>query len=319
MGGDRRLGPVVVAVLSAPAVISGQYGYPPPGLPSAGPGAVQFSPLVPGASELEEIAPGALAAMTMLAPPGTIERRYVLALSLKLLAEGGRLTVMAPKDKGGSRLRAELEAFGCEVAESSKKHHRICVALKPAAPAPAIEFALLEGGPQLTMPSGLWSQPGVFSWNRPDPGSELLIKSLPPLSGAVADFGCGNGYLAKEVLGWSAVSRLTLADIDRRAVRAARRNIDDPRADIRWADVRDLELEGLDFVVMNPPFHDGGAEDRALGQAFIRKARESLRTGGLLLMVANRHLPYERVLGEAFKAVTLKAETNLYKVYEARR
>ena len=31
-------------------------------------------------------------------------------------------------------------------------------------------------------------------------------------------------------------------------------------------------LQDLDFVVMNPPFHDGGTEDRSLGEAFIRRA-----------------------------------------------
>ena len=54
---------------------------------------------------------------------------------------------------------------------------------------------------------------------------------------------------------------------------------------------------------MNPPFHDGGTEDQALGQAFIRRAAEALRPGGTLWLVANRHLPYEATLSAAFKTV----------------
>ena len=65
--------------------------------------------------------------MVMLAPPGAVERRYALALALRLLPPGAPLTVMAPKTKGGSRLRKELEAFGCAVAETARRHHRICV------------------------------------------------------------------------------------------------------------------------------------------------------------------------------------------------
>ena len=87
-----------------------------------------------------------------------------------------------------------------------------------------------------------------------------------------------------------------------------------------WADVRRApELADLDFIVMNPPFHDGGAEDKSLGQAFIGRAHAILRKGGVLWLVANRHLPYEAALNAQFARVTLKAQVSGYKVYEARR
>jgi 16S rRNA (guanine1207-N2)-methyltransferase len=72
-------------------------------------------------------------------------------------------------------------------------------------------------------------------------------------------------------------------------------------------------------VVMNPPFHDGGTEDRALGVAFIAAAAKALRKGGVCWLTANRHLPYEAPLDEAFAKVTLKAERGGYKIYEARK
>ena len=94
----------------------------------------------------------------------------------------------------------------------------------------------------------------------------------------------------------------------------------DARARFHWSDVRAApDLSGLDFVVMNPPFHDGGAEDKALGQAFIRRGRDMLRKGGAMWLVANRHLPYEAVLNEQFSAVTPRADKAGFKVYEARR
>ena len=110
-------------------------------------------------------------------------------------------------------------------------------------------------------------------------------------------------------------------ELDRRAFDCARRNVEDPRVSVEWADVRKVAepLADLDFVVMNPPFHDGGAEDRALGQAFIRAASSALRKGGTLWLTANRHLPYEAVLNEAFKVVKPVADAGGFKVYEARR
>jgi len=41
--------------------------------------AIQFSPLIPSASALELQDEGTLGSMTMLAPPGTLERRYAIA------------------------------------------------------------------------------------------------------------------------------------------------------------------------------------------------------------------------------------------------
>ncbi len=136
-----------------------------------------------------------------------------------------------------------------------------------------------------------------------------MIENLPALSGRGADLGCGLGILAHAVLASPKVTALALVDNDRRAVEASRRNVDDPRVTVTWADARatDAVPERLDFVVMNPPFHDGGAEDRALGQAFIRRAAASLRPGGTLWLTANTHLPYEATLGEVFKEVTQRA------------
>ncbi|HEX7758734.1 MAG TPA: class I SAM-dependent methyltransferase [Caulobacteraceae bacterium] len=294
------------------------YGAPSPALAVAPAGAMQVSPLVPGAASLEGLADGGLESLVMQVPPGTAERRYAVAQALRALKVGGRLTVLALKDKGGSRLRKELEAFGCTAAETAKHHHRICVVLRPAAPT-GVEAAIEAGAPRVLEDTGLWTQPGVFSWDRLDPGTALLTASLPALAGAGADFGCGIGVLARAVLASPKVTRLSLIDTDRRAVEAARRNVVDPRAAVEWADARTSGLADLKFVVMNPPFHDGGAEDKALGQAFIRAAHGALGKGGVLWMVANRHLPYEGVLTELFKAVNQRGDKGGFKVFEARK
>jgi len=298
---------------------SGVYGAPPAELAQTPEGATQFSPLIPGSARLEEQPEKSLGEITVLAPPGTVERRYVIALALRTLAPGGSLTVLAPKDKGGSRIAKELMGFGCEVSETARRHHRICTVMRPSEPIGTNE-AIAEGGPRLDAALGLWTWPGAFSWNRIDPGSALLEQTLPPLSGRGADFGCGIGILARTILASPKVESLALIDIDRRAVEMAARNLDDPRALVGWADLRSgTDLKGLDFVVMNPPFHDGGAEDQSLGQAFIRRAAEALRPGGTLWLVANRHLPYEAVLKSAFKRVTPKTEAAGYKIYEAQK
>lgn len=292
------------------------YGRPPAVFDPPG-DAVQTSPLIPGSMPLESVPEGSADAAMIYAPPGVLERCHTLALALRALKPGGRLDVMAPKDKGGSRLKKELEAFGVEVGESAKAHHRRCVVVKPDT-VEGLDEAIESGAPRIVPGLEAWSQPGVFAWDRVDAGTLLLAQALPPLKGAGADLGCGYGALATVVLRSPAVTSLRLIDLDRRAVEAARRNVDDPRASFDWADARTVEAGGdLDFVVMNPPFHDGGAEDRRLGQAFIRQAAAMLKKGGVLWLVANRHLPYEADITAAFKRSRPVADKGGYKVIEA--
>ncbi len=217
-------------------------------------------------------------------------------------------------------MKKALEGFGCAVDETARRHQRICHVTRPADCA-GLDAAIAAGALQLVRPPGLWSQPGVFSWDHVDPGSAALVAALPTLSGAGADLGCGIGVLARAVLESPAVTALSLVDIDRRAIAAARRNVEDPRAVFIQADVRDpaLALADLDFVVMNPPFHDGGAEDRALGQVFIQRAAAMLRRGGVCWMVANVGMPYEAVLKTHFAAVTPLGQARGYKLFEARK
>jgi 16S rRNA (guanine1207-N2)-methyltransferase len=292
------------------------YGLPPLELYQRSRDEAQTSPLIPGAQALEDLAAGSLDEATVLAPPGAVERRYVLALVLRALKPGATLVAMAPKDKGGSRLKKELEAFGCAAEDSAKRHHRICHVERPAVLA-GIDAAIAEGAPRIV--GGLWTQPGVFSWDRLDPGTAALVKALPPLAGQGADLGCGIGVLAHAVLTSPAVTRLHLIDVDRRAVDCARRNVDDPRAEFAWADATTLPLDGLDFVVMNPPFHDAGWETKALGQRFIEAAHRALRKGGVLWMVANLHLPYEGVLEPLFARAERLDGGEPYKVFEAKK
>jgi 16S rRNA (guanine1207-N2)-methyltransferase len=296
---------------------TGVYGAPPADLADVAADSIQFSPLMPGAASLEDLAEQSLDAITILAPPGTRERRYVLALALRAVKPGGALTALAPKDRGGARLRKELTDFGCDVRDEARGHHRIVTCARPAAP--DIAAAIDDGNPRITGDLGVWSQPGVFSWDRLDPGSELLLEHLPHQSGRGADFGCGIGVLARAVLASPKVTELSLIDIDRRAVACAEHNVLDPRARFLWADVRKAELADLDFVVMNAPFHDAGIEDKTLAQSFVKRAAEVLHKGGVLWLVANRHLPYEAILTPLFKRAELVIETGGYKIYEARK
>jgi 16S rRNA (guanine1207-N2)-methyltransferase len=294
------------------------YGDVPHDLADIAPGSVQVSPLVPGAESLEALQPESCDGLVMRAPPNTLERRHEMALALRALRPGAGFVILAAKDKGGTRLGKELASFGTEVTDQPRHHHRICSGVRPAT-LQGIEEAIADGAPRLVPELNLWSQPGLFSWDRFDIGSAVLIDVLPQLSGQVGDFGCGYGLLSLAALRGDAVTAVIGFDLDRRAIAAACRNIRDPRFRAVWTDLaaKGAGISNLDAIVMNPPFHHAGVEDQALGQALIGRAAEALRHGGVLWLTANRHLPYEAVLKARFRNVRLITEDGGFKIFQA--
>jgi 16S rRNA (guanine1207-N2)-methyltransferase len=294
------------------------YGQIPFGLAEVPEDGLQVSPMFPSQAALESLTEATYTSLTMYAPANTAERQHDIALALRALVPASLIVVIAPKDKGGSRLAKELTAFGVQVSDNPKRHHRICAGIVPNT-LRGLDEAIAAGSLQLAPKTGLMGQPGIFSWDRVDAGTALLLEALPSLYGRVADLGCGTGLLSQAVLKSTKVKALTGFDCDRRALAACAQNISDDRFAGVWTDLRTQGsgTTGLDFIVTNPPFHDKGIEDQTLGLTFIKVAAQSLRTGGSLWLTANRHLPYEAVLAASFKSVSVKAQANGFKVFEA--
>ncbi len=166
---------------------------------------------------------------------------------------------------------------------------------------------------------GYVTAPGGFSADGADRGSEILVALAPSMKGRVADLGAGWGYLSAEILAeQAAITHLDLIEADFDMLEAARVNVDDPRAAFHWADVtRFAPDEPYDAIIANPPFHIGRRADPGLGRAFILAAARMLKPSGKFIMVANRHLPYEAALKDAFGTGRLLGELEGYKLYEA--
>ena len=84
-----------------------------------------------------------------------------------------------------------------------------------------------------------------------------------------------------------------------------------------WHDVTRGLNSCYDFIVTNPPFHQGRADLPQIGRAFIVAAAAALQPGGRFWLVANRHLPYEAELAKHFKRVHCVVEAKGFKVMEA--
>lgn len=266
--------------------------------------------------KVAEVAEGTFAAAVLFLPRAKALARALIHQAAGSVAIGAPIWVDGQKTDGVDTALKDAKARAEVGLALSKSHGRV---FSFANPGPAA-FADWQAQPHSPVP-GFVTRPGVFSADGIDPGSALLAQHLPrDLKGKGADLGAGWGWLSAQILTCPKVRELHLVEAEADALACARENITDERAQFHWADAtRFAPGKTLDFVVMNPPFHQGRAADPALGAAFIRAAQKLLHAKGQLWMVANRTLPYEEALSAAFLQVTPVALGNGFKVLHANR
>lgn len=279
---------------------------------------------VTGAIRADEDADDGPAAILVALPAQRDHALGLLAAAHEVLRPGGLLVVAGGNDSGGRRLADDLGPHVDTLHTTAKYKSRIVWYRKQAGA--AMPESWRDGvTPRVHPGHGLWSVPGIFSWDRIDPASALLIPHIPEdQTGVFVDAGCGYGAITLAIARRNPqAARIIAIDADARALAMCRRNVEDVPAAARietlWADFtagKDGRI--ADFVVMNPPFHHGKHESIVLGQGFIARAAAILRPGGRLLMVANVHLPYERTLHEHFRDIDRLHETGGFKIFSAR-
>lgn len=292
-----------------------------------------FKPLVDGLRQAgldvqPELADTAGASLVLVLPPRQRdEAQALLARAVAMAAPGARVVAAVANDEGAKSREKDLQQLAGLDGTLTKFHCRVFWT-PPLTGAHDAALAARWGradAPRDILGGRFRSRPGVFAWDRIDPASALLAAHLPgDLAGRGADLGAGWGYLSAEVLArCPGVAALDLHEAEARALELARDNLSAHGAraalSFHWHDVTaGLAEGGYDFIVSNPPFHAHDRGDRPeLGQRFIEVAAQSLRPGGRLLLVANRHLPYEATLAQAFSAQRVLAEGGGFKVIEA--
>ncbi len=250
---------------------------------------------------------------------GQNERR--IADAIERVLPGGLVVVAGGKEDGIDSLRRRINAL-LPLEGHLPKHHGLAFWYRSAGDEAA--SVLRAANPDVVVEGRFHAAPGMFSFDRIDAGSKLLVANLPDdLKGNVADFCAGWGYLAAEVAARSpGLTGLDLYEADFEALEAAKGNIGKASFEPRffWTDLLSETVERrYDVIVMNPPFHRSQAAEPEIGAGMIRAASKALRPGGRLFMVANRQLPYEQVLSAAFASHAEIARDSIFKVFSARR
>ncbi|WP_456368938.1 class I SAM-dependent methyltransferase [Thermococcus sp.] len=158
---------------------------------------------------------------------------------------------------------------------------------------------------------------GVFSFGKLDRGTELLIGSMIlERNWRVLDLGCGYGAIG--VVASRFVDYVVMTDINRRAVKIARKNlkINGVRnAEVRWGNLYEpVKDEKFDTIITNPPVHAG----KDVLREIVINAPRHLNDGGLLQLVikTKQGARYVRsIMSETFTDVKELAKGSGYRVY----
>ena len=248
-----------------------------------------------------------------------------MAQAFEHLSDNGKLMVACENQYGAKSYESALKKLAGHAGSTAKSKCRLFSAKKTATFNAELQQQWLnETKPSIMDSHGLWAQAGLFSWKTADIGSQLLLKHLPVFQGKGMDLCCGYGLLSTQVLKTShSITQLHLVEAESLALDCAKKNVveyDSTAVSFHHLDAANESLpKHLNFVVCNPPFHTGQNRDVELGQTIVNKACGALTHGGELYLVANRQLPYEKILKEYLREVECLAASDGFKVLRGKK
>lgn len=277
--------------------------------------------------------PGLFDVVLMALPKGRdLARLYVLA-AFRALRDGGRLYLAGANHAGIKSAIGDAEAlFGPSTLLAYRRSNRVVQFIKEPSDEPlpeAYRVPGLEAGTYQRFEVAVQghtyavrSRPGVFSWQGLDPGTAMLLESLEVrASDEVLDVGAGYGIIGLHAAQRVGADHVTLVDVDLLAIDSAKQTLQANGVEgvemllgdgVAAAGEREFSL-----IVSNPPFHSGHAKEAEMVHALIDDAQRALRPRGRLVLVANRFLPYNRLLERVFGPVETLAQDARYHVLSA--
>lgn len=160
----------------------------------------------------------------------------------------------------------------------------------------------------------------VFCFGKLDIGSRFMLENFPQGDfEAVVDLGCGNGLLGLQALKHYPKAKVSFCDESAMALASAKNNVSlnflERLADCEFNHDNALQHQAdnsADLVLCNPPFHQQNTISTHIAQQMFRDAKRCLRSGGQLIVVANRHLGYHPLLKSYFGGYKLLASNNKF-------
>lgn len=219
------------------------------------------------------------------------------------------------------------EVFGSVEASLARQKARVLTVREPH-PAAA---TVLDRWPERLRDeqSGLWvsAHGAAFAGTAVDIGTRFLLSVLDeavPEARTAIDLGCGTGVLASALAVARPGLHVTATDQSAAAVASAAATATANGVADRVTVVRDDGLASqpdasADLIVLNPPFHIGGAVHTGIAHRMFADAGRVLAPGGELWTVWNSHLGYRPALERAVGPTRQIARNPKFTVTASRR
>jgi len=128
---------------------------------------------------------------------------------------------------------------------------------------------------------------GLFSCDKIDDASLILVQNIPPLAGKLLDLGCGYGFIGVALAKKNKIS-LTQSDVNAVALDYAEKNARENGVSARaiHSDCFEKIDDTFDFITLNPPIHAG---KETMYKMYENSAAHLNENGALFVVIQKKH------------------------------
>lgn len=258
-------------------------------------------------------------------PKSKAELNFTLAMIAPYLTEETKVLFIGEK-KGGIQSLPKLtnELLSCCQKVDAARHCLLFVGLfnpehltKPFKLSSWFKkYHITVEGIDLTIAS----LPGVFSQQKLDTGTALLLSNLPKImKGKTLDFGCGAGVISCFIGKKFNETELFLLDVSALALKSAQEtlSLNELSGHVFPSNSLSDVKEKFQHVVSNPPFHQGIKTHYRASEEFLANIKNQLQKQGDVTIVANSFLRYQPIMQDKIANTRIITKKEGFTIYQA--